>query len=184
MKSRRWSLRICVADKEQNSLAQRSRRTQRFPTQTPSMQCPKRKRVADVELGIQVIKEIQPAILQRTAVGFNLSKSESIKRSPVFRTDLDNHLKALIVRLFDRDHFCRKRGHLRRHFILPAGREQGLLFGSQNCVLRRFCHPEFNDSLGRNPDLLSCLRVDSGASFPLDRITLHPGEGLVRISAL
>ena len=72
-----------MADKEQNSLAQRSRRTQRFPTQTPSMQCPKRKRVADVELGIQVIKEVQPAILQRTAVGFNLSKSKSVK--PRFR---------------------------------------------------------------------------------------------------
>lgn len=67
---------------------------------------------------------------------------------------------------------------------MPAGREQGLLFGSQNCALRRLCHPEFNDRLGRTPDLLSCLRVDSGARFPLDRITLHPGEGLVRIFAL
>ena len=72
-----------MADKEQNSLAQRSRRTQRFPSQTPSMQCPKRKRVADVELGIQVINEIQPAILQRTAVGFDLAKSKSVKRAAV-----------------------------------------------------------------------------------------------------
>jgi hypothetical protein len=129
---------------------------------------------------VPVIDQIQPAILKRTAVGFDLSKSERVKRAAVLGADLHNRL-VLITSLFDRDHFCRKRGHLWRHFILPAGREQELLFGSQNCALR---HPEFNDPLGRNPDLLSCLRVDSGASFPLDRITLHPGEGLVRISAL
>jgi hypothetical protein len=110
MKSRRRSSRICVADKEQNSLAQRSRRTQRFPTQTPSMQCPKRKRVADVELGIQVINEIQPAILQRTAVGFDLAKSKRVERAAVLVGDSHNYL-VLTRSFFHRDYLCRNRAH-------------------------------------------------------------------------
>jgi hypothetical protein len=65
-----------------------------------------------------------------------------------------------------------------------AGLKQGLLFRSENCVLRGLCHSKFNDRVGRSFDLLRCLRVGAGARFPLDRITLHLGEGLVRISAL
>jgi hypothetical protein len=104
-----------------------------------------------------------------------------VKRAAVLGADLHNRL-VLITSLFAIT-FAGSEVNW-RHFILPAGRGQELLFGSQNCALRHLCHPEFNDPLRRNPDLLSCLRVDSGASFPLDRITLHPGEGLVRISAL
>jgi hypothetical protein len=75
------------------------------------------------------INEIQPAIFQRTAVGFNLAKQERIKRAPVSRVNLENHL-ILIVSFFDRDHFCRKRGLFRRHFTLPDWSEQGLLHPS------------------------------------------------------
>ena len=47
-----------------------------------------------------------------------------------------------------------------------AGSEQGLLFRSQNGVLRRLRDPKFDHRLGRNFDLLERLRVDAGARFP------------------
>ena len=78
--------------------------------QTPSVQRPKRERIAHVQVRIPVINQIQPAIFERTAVGFDLSKRESVKRSTVLGTDLDNHL-VLIPSLFDRDHLCGKRSH-------------------------------------------------------------------------
>jgi hypothetical protein len=42
---------------------------------------------------------------------------------------------------------------------------RGLLFRSQNGVLRRLCDPGFHDRFGWNFDLRSSLRVD--ARFPL-----------------
>jgi hypothetical protein len=65
--------------------------------QTPSVQRPKRERIARVQVRIPVINQIQPAILQRTAVGFDLSKRESVERSTVFRADLDDHLVVIIL---------------------------------------------------------------------------------------
>jgi len=66
-----------------------------------------------------VIDEIQPAILQRAAVGFDLSKSQRIKRASVLLADLDDHL-ILITSFFDRSHFCWKRGHLKATLIPPS----------------------------------------------------------------
>jgi hypothetical protein len=62
------------------------------------------------------------------------------------RADLHNRL-VLITSLFNRDHVCGKRGHFRRHFIPPAGREQGLLFRSQNCIPCRLCDAKFHHGL-------------------------------------
>jgi hypothetical protein len=130
------------------------------------MQCPKRKRVADVELGIQVINEIQPAILQRTAVGFNLAESERIERATILGPDLNNHL-VLIASFFNRDHFCGKPGHLQATLLLlVCSRALRLLLDYQNGVLCCLRHSEFNDRLCRNLDLLQRLRVDAGARFP------------------
>jgi hypothetical protein len=74
------------------------------------MQCPKRKPVANIELGIQVINEIQPAILQGTAVGFDLAKSKSAKGAAVLFSDLHNYL-VLTRSFFHRDYLCRNRAH-------------------------------------------------------------------------
>jgi hypothetical protein len=49
-------------------------------------------------------------VLLRIAVRSDLSKRESVKRSSVLGTDLDNDL-VLIPSLFDRDHLCGKRSH-------------------------------------------------------------------------
>ena len=56
------------------------------------MQRPKRELIPRLQAGIPVINEIQPAIFQRTAVGFDLSKQERVKRAAVLGADLDNHL--------------------------------------------------------------------------------------------
>jgi hypothetical protein len=71
---------------------------------------PKRELIPRLQAGIPVIDQIQPAILKRTAVGFNLSESESIKRSPVLVGDLHNYL-VLTRSFFHRDYLCRNRAH-------------------------------------------------------------------------
>jgi len=83
------------------------------------MQRPKRDRLPFAQSGLSMVNQIQPAILQRADVGFDLSESERVKRAPVLGADLHNHL-ILIASLFDRDHFCRKRSLFRRDFILPG----------------------------------------------------------------
>ena len=45
-------------------------------------------------------------------------------------------------------------------------RRVGLLFRSENCVLRHLCHSKFNDRRGRNLDLLERLRIDPRTRFP------------------
>jgi hypothetical protein len=82
-----------------------------FPFSTQSRNSPERKWITGVQGWVLIVNEIEPAILKRTAVGFDLSESERIKRASVFRTDLNDHL-ILITSFFDRDHFCGKRGHL------------------------------------------------------------------------
>ncbi len=56
------------------------------------MERPKRKRIPFVQPRIPVINEIQPAILKRADVGFDLSKSERI-RGPLTKRIL-KHVKA------------------------------------------------------------------------------------------
>ena len=75
------------------------------------MKRPKRELIPCPQARIPVINEIQPAIFQRTAVGFDLSKGERIERASVLGADSDNHLKVLIIPFFDRGHFCGKIVH-------------------------------------------------------------------------
>jgi hypothetical protein len=72
---------------------------------------PKRELISRVQTRIPVINEIEPAIFQRAAVGFNLAKSERVKRASVLGCDLHNYL-VLTGSFFHRDYLCRKRGHL------------------------------------------------------------------------
>jgi hypothetical protein len=74
------------------------------------VESPKRELIPSVKAGIPVINKIQPAILKRTAVRLDLSKSERVKRASVLGADLDNHL-VVITSFFDRDHFCGKGVH-------------------------------------------------------------------------
>jgi hypothetical protein len=73
----------------------------------------------------------------------------------------------LYASFFDRDHFCGKRGHVRRHLRAAGRLASGLLLRSQNRVLGRLGDSEFDDRLGWNLDLLLCLWVDAGTRFPL-----------------
>jgi hypothetical protein len=77
----------------------------------PSAQSPNRKLIPYLQARIPVIDEIQPAIPQRTAVRFDLCKSERIKGAPVFGGDMDDQ-SILITPFFECDHLCRKRRHL------------------------------------------------------------------------
>jgi hypothetical protein len=76
-------------------------------------------------VGIPEIQQIQPAILKGTAVGFDFSKGQRIKRAPVLRADLDDH-SILITRFFERDYFCRKVVHGFTYIRTAAG----AIFGS------------------------------------------------------
>jgi hypothetical protein len=38
------------------------------------------------------VDQVKPAILQGAAVGFDFSEDKGIKRAPIFRADLNNHL--------------------------------------------------------------------------------------------
>src|ERR1700739_3181469 len=98
------------------------------------MQRPKRELIPFAQPGIPIIDQIQPAILKRADVGFNLSKSERIERSPVLGAELDDH-SILITLFFDRDHFCRKGRHLKAtlHTVWPFVSKT--TFRSMNCVL-------------------------------------------------
>ena len=44
-----------------------------------SMESPKRKRISDVKAGVLMIDQVKPAVLEGTAVRFDLSKGEGIK---------------------------------------------------------------------------------------------------------
>jgi hypothetical protein len=46
---------------------------------SPSMESPKRKRISDVKAGVLMIDQVKPAILEGTAVRFDLSKGKGIK---------------------------------------------------------------------------------------------------------
>jgi hypothetical protein len=46
---------------------------------SPSMESPKRKRIADIKAGILMIDQVKPAVLEGTAVRFDLSKGKGIK---------------------------------------------------------------------------------------------------------
>jgi hypothetical protein len=80
---------------------------------------------------------------------------------------LDDQLKAPIIPLFDCNHFCRKRGHFGDTSYCLPGESKGLLFRSQNCVLCRLGHSEFNDRFRRDFDLLLSLWIDANSRFPL-----------------
>ncbi len=80
-----------------------------------SVKRPKRELIPCPQTRVPVINEIQPAIFQRTAIGFDLAKSKSVKRAAVLVSDLHNYL-VLTRSFFHRDHFCRKQGHLGRYF--------------------------------------------------------------------
>jgi hypothetical protein len=43
------------------------------------MESPKRKRISDVEAGVLMIDQVKPAVLEGTAVRFDLSKGKGIK---------------------------------------------------------------------------------------------------------
>ena len=76
------------------------------------MESPKREQIPYVQARNSIIDQIQPAILKRTAVRFDLSKSKRIERAPILGADLNDQL-ILITSFFDRDHFCGKGRHLK-----------------------------------------------------------------------
>jgi hypothetical protein len=75
-----------------------------------SVKRPQRELIPCLQTRIQVINKIQPAILQRTAVGFDLAKSKRVKRAAVLVGDLHNYL-VLTLSFFHRDYLCRNRAH-------------------------------------------------------------------------
>jgi len=75
-----------------------------------SVKRPKRELIPCLQARVQVINEIQPAILQRTGVGFDLSKSERVERAAVLLGDLHNYL-VLTRSFFHCDYLCRNRAH-------------------------------------------------------------------------
>src|SRR5215469_13787794 len=86
------------------------RRTSSRTTRTRSMQRPKREQIPCPQTRIPVINQIQPAISQRTAVGFDLAKRKRVKRAAVLVSDLHNYL--VLARSFcHRDYLCRNRAH-------------------------------------------------------------------------
>ncbi len=74
------------------------------------MESPKRKRISDVKAGVLMIDQVKPALLEGTAMRFDLSKGKGIKRAPIFRTDLNDHL-ILVTSFLDRCHLCKNRCH-------------------------------------------------------------------------
>jgi hypothetical protein len=46
---------------------------------SPSMESPKRKRISDIKAGVLMINQVKPAVLEGTAVRFDLSKGKGIK---------------------------------------------------------------------------------------------------------
>jgi Circularly permutated YpsA SLOG family len=80
---------------------------------------------------------------------------------------LDDQLKAPIIPLFDRNHFCRKRGHSGNISYSLPGVSKGLLFRSQNCVFCRLRDPEFHNGLCGDLDLLLRLWIDANSCFSL-----------------
>jgi hypothetical protein len=84
------------------------------------MESPKRKRISDVKTGVLMIDQVKPAVLEGTAVRFDLSKGKGVKRASVFMTDLNDHL-ILVASFFDRRDFRKNRCHPGKPFILLLG---------------------------------------------------------------
>jgi hypothetical protein len=62
-----------------------------------SVKRPEQELISCLQTRIQVINEMQPAILQRTAVGFDLAKSKRVKRAAVLVGDLHNGTDTLVL---------------------------------------------------------------------------------------
>jgi hypothetical protein len=71
----------------------------------PSMESPKWKRISDAKARVLIVDQIQPGVLQRTAVRFDLAKDKGIKRTSIFRTDFNDQL-VLSTAFVDSCDFC------------------------------------------------------------------------------
>ena len=74
------------------------------------MKSPKPKRISDVQVGVLIVDQVKPAILERTAVRFDLPKGQGIKRPSIFGSDLHDHL-ILVASFLDCRNLCKNRCH-------------------------------------------------------------------------
>ena len=58
------------------------------------MESPKWKRISDAKARVLIVGQVKPAILQRNAVRFDLTKDKGIERISIFRTNFNDHFAA------------------------------------------------------------------------------------------